>query len=468
MSKGKILVVDDDPFFTNLYTDILEKGGFEVTSVTSGRKAVEMIEADDIDVVITELIMEDISGQEVLERTKQHNALIDVIIITAQGTIESAITALKSGAFDYLRKPVNYEELLLTVNRCMEQKQLVNENRRLMQSRKLLEVSRTITSCLDIDKLYILTLDALLQEIAGHAGICLFLGDDDGTFEIKAVRRVGTEEGKILADLFMKRIREERRPPEKATLYDLKDLGEGDVGGNKEFNTIIAAPIRGESAAVIGYLLILSQCKRHSFDIADLENASFIAEQASLSFENAEKYRRAKNLAYVDSLTDLYNPRYLNIVLDREIKRSNRSMTPFSVLFMDIDHFKEVNDVHGHLIGSKLLVEVSRLLIKSVRDVDAVVRYGGDEYVIILVDTDHDTAFNVAERIRSLMENHTFLGDENLAVRITASIGLATYPTHAKDKKDLLDMADKAMYYGKDKSRNSVYIAPLPEKEGLF
>lgn len=462
MSKGNILVVDDDPFFINLYSEILRKGGFDVVTVSSGREAIDIIESDNVDVVITDLIMEEVSGQEVLERTKQHDALIDVIMVTGHGTIESAVTALKSGAFDYLRKPVNHEELLLAVNRCMEQKHLVEEKKGLMQSRKLLEVSRTITSCLDMEKLYNLTLDAQLQEIPGSAGICLFYSDDMSSPDIKAVRHIERKSGETAARLFDERFKGDMASSENIALFDLQELATKDRKILKGFNSLIATPLRREKAT-IGYLLILSHCKRHEFNSLDIENAVFIAEQASLSFENAEKYKSATDLAYVDSLTDLYNPRYLNVVLDREIKRSNRSKVPFTVLFMDLDYFKEVNDVHGHLVGSKVLVEVSRLLVNCVRDIDAVIRYGGDEYTIILVDTDHELAFKIAERIRKSIEDHDFLEDESLSLKITASIGLATYPDHAKDKKDLLEMADKAMYYGKERSRNSVYIAPLAE-----
>ena len=102
---------------------------------------------------------------------------------------------------------------------------------------------------------------------------------------------------------------------------------------------------------------------------------------------------------------------------------------------------------------------MSHLLLKCVREVDTVIRYGGDEYTIVLVDSNHDTAFHVAERIRATIESHSFLEDENLSLKVTASIGLATYPTHATTKRDLLDLADQAMYYGKNRSRNTVYIA---------
>jgi diguanylate cyclase (GGDEF)-like protein len=134
-----------------------------------------------------------------------------------------------------------------------------------------------------------------------------------------------------------------------------------------------------------------------------------------------------------------------------------------TVLSLKIDNFKRINDTNDHLVGSRVLVDVGKILIKCVREVDTVIRYGGDEYVVILVDADYGVAMMVAERIRSSIEGQHFLEDDSLDIRITASIGVATYPVHTKDKKELLKIADKAMYRAKDISRNFVYLAPMPE-----
>ncbi len=143
---------------------------------------------------------------------------------------------------------------------------------------------------------------------------------------------------------------------------------------------------------------------------------------------------------------------------------------PFTVLFMDLDHFKAVNDQHGHLSGSRLLVEVARVLRSCVRDEDVVVRYGGDEYVVLLVGIDSGGGLKVAERIRRAIEDHRFLSREGSRVRVTASIGLASFPEHADEKAAILDFADRAMYRGKQSTRNVVYIAskdlpPVPAGE---
>lgn len=466
MPQGRILIVDDDSFFRNLYAEILESEGYQVIKALSGKDAVDYLDAHEVDLVITDLIMPEVDGQEVLERTKQHNALTDVIVITGHGTIESAIAALKSGAFDYLRKPVNKDELLLTVKRCIEQKKIMEENQGLKRSLKLLEVSRTISSCLDREKLYEHTLDAIIQEISSEAGVSLFhdKGENTESLKVKAVRHLDGERGELICDLFYRWLKNHQGATDAIFPHDIRELAGDDHEFLGDFKSFLAVPVRVKGA-VTGYLVVFSKIGKEHYNRGDMENAAFIAEQSSLSFENVEKYVNAQQMAYIDSLTDLYNTRFLEIALEKEVKRSSRSAIPFSVLFMDLDHFKKVNDIHGHLVGSKLLIEVGELLMECVREIDTVVRYGGDEFTIILVDTDHEIAQKVANRIRMNIEKKPFLQKEGLSLHVTASIGIATYPHHASDIKELLDMADKAMYSGKNKSRNTVYLAPLTSKE---
>jgi len=186
---------------------------------------------------------------------------------------------------------------------------------------------------------------------------------------------------------------------------------------------------------------------------------NFFQRQARLALINAERSAQAQSLIYIDDLTKLYNGRYLNVVLDREMKRSERYRNFFCVLFMDIDFFKRVNDGHGHLVGSRVLVEVGSVLRTCVRETDTVVRYGGDEFVVLLVETNAEEAMFVAERMRKMVESERFVRDLGLDVRLTISIGIAAFPEHATTKQHLLNLADQAMYRGKESTRNAVYLA---------
>ncbi len=199
---------------------------------------------------------------------------------------------------------------------------------------------------------------------------------------------------------------------------------------------------------------------------AAAQGAAFLCRHLGIALHNLGRLKQVEHLAYLDDLTHLYNTRFLELALERELSGGR----PFSVLFMDLDHFKAVNDQHGHLSGSRLLVEVARVLRSCVRDEDVVVRYGGDEYVVLLVGIDSGGGLKVAERIRRAIEDHRFLSREGARVRVTASIGLASFPEHAGSKAEILDAADRAMYRGKRSNRNVVYMAskdlpPVPAGE---
>lgn len=462
MDKGKILVVDDDAFFRVLCSDILSNGGFCVKTASSGAEAVGLIDESQFDVVITDLVMPGLSGFEVLQRTKQHNTLTDVIVITGHGSMESAINALKSGAFDYIVKPLNEDELLHTVNSCFEKKKLLAENQEMRQSLKLFEVSKAVTATLDVNKLYNISLDALLQIIPADAGLIAFYEEQGTKLAIKAIRHMGLPAGEMVAAAFQGRIEKDPKDTGGIEVLSVSDLNAPADASLKDLNTVLAAPLTRNSKS-IGYIFVLGSLGKDGYSHRDISSAAFIAEHASSAFDNAIKYLEAQEMAFIDSLTGLYNAKYLEASLDKELKRADRLMSPVTVLFLDLDNFKRINDTNDHLVGSRVLVDVGKILIKCVREVDTVIRYGGDEYVVILVDADYGVAMMVAERIRSSIESQHFLEDDSLDIRITASIGVATYPVHTKDKKELLKIADKAMYRAKDLSRNVVYLAPMPE-----
>lgn len=201
------------------------------------------------------------------------------------------------------------------------------------------------------------------------------------------------------------------------------------------------------------------------FENVQSENPDFLMSQVNETLallsdhiRYSLEYWNVQSQTFMDDLTTLYNQKYLGLVLDNEINRASRKKEKFSVLFLDVDFFKMVNDTRGHWIGSKVLIELGKLLKETVRTCDYAFRYGGDEYVMILPDTDKAGAEIVAERIRELVERTTFQVDD-FELNITVSIGLATYPDHAENQKDIIRMADEAMYCGKNKSRNIVYVA---------
>jgi len=184
-----------------------------------------------------------------------------------------------------------------------------------------------------------------------------------------------------------------------------------------------------------------------------------VLEPPAIALDNALSLQRTEAVSVTDDLTGLYNSRYLNLVLRRESKRASRSGRPLSLLFMDLDGFKGVNDTHGHLAGSKALVEAGVIIRSSARETDVAARFGGDEFSVILPDTGREGAVSVAERIRERINAWEFLASDGLSIHLTASIGVATLPDVAASAEELLRAADVAMYRVKDAGKNGIHIA---------
>lgn len=190
----------------------------------------------------------------------------------------------------------------------------------------------------------------------------------------------------------------------------------------------------------------------------------FLVRQLQSECRWVSKLDKTQALLYRDDLTGLFNYRYLDLALDSEIRRAQRFQTSFSLLFLDLDNFKLVNDRYGHLIGSGLLKKVAETLAGTLREVDTVIRYGGDEYLIIVLGANSRRGFLTAERLRSAIEKQTFKFEDNVEVKITTSIGVAAFPEHGMDKETLIRMADEMMYSSKRGGRNRVTLVGVEPK----
>ncbi len=234
-----------------------------------------------------------------------------------------------------------------------------------------------------------------------------------------------------------------------------------DIFDNTEVRSLICVPLRSKGKC-LGVLEI--RRKGHEiepFKEEDLTTIAVISDYAAISLENARNFQRIQELTITDDLTTLFNVRHLHTLLETEILRSARYRKQFSMIFLDLDHFKAVNDNHGHIHGSQLLRETAEVIKTHIRTVDYASRYGGDEFVILLPETPKSEAVHIAERLREEIEKNTFLTDKGLQVHFTASFGVATYPEDAQTKEDLIKMADDAMYKVKNTTRNSVACAEI-------
>ena len=225
-----------------------------------------------------------------------------------------------------------------------------------------------------------------------------------------------------------------------------------------ETRSIVCVPIQAHGH-VLGVIEIVNALGKPSFKLEDVPILVSLADYAAIALENARYVQRIHELTITDDCTSLYNARHLNFVLDTEIYRSNRYGYEFSVIFVDLDHFKQVNDRHGHLVGSKLLWVIGDVIKAHLRLIDYAFRYGGDEFVVLLPQTSKENALGVVRRIKELLTTRVFLTEEKLDIKVTASFGLAAFPEDGRTRKEILRMADEAMYMVKNTTRNNIALA---------
>ncbi len=455
-SSRRVLCVDDSRVTREQVRDALGDR-VELECVDSGEAAIAALERKPADLVLSDILMGGMSGLELLDRARRIVPGVPFVLLTAHASVESAVEALRHGATDYLQKPVQPEHLHAVVERLLSHQRILRDNQRLRSAVRTLESCRLLMHCLDPGEVYAVALDLLLPALGRDLGLALFRrsampGSDGIAFrgfdEVAATelqrRLVQAKPG---SELFA------RRDP--CTTHGgpigeaLEDLGVG-------AGPALLVPLHGVEKEE-GLLWVPEQSRPTTE--SDLEHARLIAAHAELALANAERYHLAKEKAFIDDVTEVYNARYLLQATEHEIRRAERSGKELSVLFLDLDRFKRVNDQFGHLVGSNVLRRLSEVLLECVRQVDTLARYGGDEFTILLVDTGLRGGMHVAERIRRTVAETLFEGSGGAPIRLTISIGVATFPDHSRHRDGLLDVADKAMYRAKSKGRNCVCSA---------
>jgi len=242
------------------------------------------------------------------------------------------------------------------------------------------------------------------------------------------------------------------------TSKDSRFSGKLDERTNVATRSVVAVPVRFRDQC-LGVIELINCIGPDGFSDRDLALLEVLADYAAIAIENARHVQRIHELTITDDCTSLYNARHLNFMLDTEIYRSHRYAFEFSLIFLDLDHFKNINDTYGHLVGSKLLAEIGEAIKINCRLIDLAFRYGGDEFVVLLPQTSKENALGVARRLHKLIRETVWLKDAGLNVHISASIGVAAYPSDSRSKSELLHLADEAMYLVKNTTRDRVAAA---------
>jgi len=372
-----------------------------------------------------------------LEKLRYFFPNSDLIALSGVDSAATALLVIRAGFSDFLLKPVSPEELIWSIKKSLQKREVFQKLHE--PGTQIVRALTQISSASTPSLVQLTTLDCLREYFQAEGAAWLNLQDTPLIPRFLTPKNVDLDSA--LGQL--KKTIGAKAPPPVSVF----------VSGEKQ-SILFSTSKNKEAVLVLGVKAVLSEQILVDDSIVI---GKTLLEHAELSLLNLEKFEEIKQVTFIDELTGLYNSRYLKYSLANCIQKSKQSKKPFSVLFIDVDHFKVVNTSHGHLVGSDFLVAIGKSIKNTVRDSDPVFRYGGDEFIVILPDLEEEGAQLIAERIRKGIERRVFsIRGEKL--KATVSIGLALYPRHAKDQDTLIKLADLAMYSAKERSRNTVFI----------
>ena len=450
---ARVLVVDDLPLNIKVLEAKLASEYFDVITASDGATALELIDSESPDIMLLDVMMPGMDGFEVCQRVKANprTAHIPVVMVTALSEIDDRVRGLEAGADDFLTKPVNDTALFARVKSLVRGKMMLDElslRERTSDALGVLDGAETAAG-IDAGNGRILV---VADQDHRTGSICRTLesehrvsAESDGGKALAAARRGGFDLVIVTLDLSsqdgLRLCSQLRSMVETRHLAILMVIEEGAVDDLA----------KGLDLGVNDYL---------TDPIDDNELLARVRTQIRQK-RYQERLRRSLKesvaMAVTDPLTGLFNRRYFDSHLEILLERFAASGKPLALLMLDIDFFKEVNDEHGHGAGDKVLQEIAARIASSLRGIDVVARFGGEEFIVAMPDTSLEAAKAVAERLRAQIAGAPFgIAGEDGGLAVTASIGVAVANGRGESAEALVKRADEGLYAAKRRGRNRV------------
>ncbi len=464
-----ILIVDDDKLLSDSLKLVLSEDGYHVAVSHSGEAAIETVKKETFNVMVLDLMLPDMSGIDLLRMFNKKYPQAGYIICTGFASLPTAIEALKADAYDYIIKPFNVDHFKLVIERCINKQDLIFKNRDLLERLEkekykleiILDAYNEIASIYDLDDLADMVTGRALDLLEAEKASLMLIDEESKELVLKSAKGIGKEKvplrskvGELIAGWVA----------QQGEILLVRDIDEDPRfkahPKNKRYKTrsFISVPLKVDKK-VIGVLNVTDKFSSAKiFNEEDMRYLSLIAYHTVAQIENIRLCERLGSLAVTDPLTGVFNHRYFQEQMSLEIMRSQRYGHTLSLIMFDIDYFKQINDRNGHLAGDRVLKQASSIMRENIRHVDILCRYGGDEFVIILPDTDVEGALVVADKIRRSIEDleiKTGEGGKEKILKVSVSGGVAGYQD-VLSKADFLARVDETLYKAKAAGRNRV------------